>query len=71
MKKTKLYRYLGRNGILTTRVLLDGIEHIPMVELVADSGKVLSNGETTKHSIIVEESKESVWREIEDADKDN
>ena len=71
MKKTKLYRYLGRNGILTTRVLLDGIEHIPMVELIADSGMILSNGEITKYSIIIEESKESAWKEIKDADKDN
>jgi hypothetical protein len=71
MKKVKLYRYLGRNGILTTRVLLDGIDHIPMVELVADSGKILSNGESTKYSIIVEESKANAWYEIDKADKDN
>ena len=40
----KMYRYLGRNGILTTRILIDGVDHIPMVELVAEKGNILSNG---------------------------
>lgn len=65
----KMYRYLGRNGILTTRILIDGVEHIPMVELVAEKGNILSNGQTTTYSIIVEEQEVDSWREI--ADKDN
>ena len=36
MTKNKMYRYLGRNGILTTKILLDGINHIDVLELVAD-----------------------------------
>ena len=32
MTKIKMYKYLGRNGILTTRIQLDGINFIPMVE---------------------------------------
>ena len=35
MTKTTMYRYLGRNGIITTRVHLDGISFIPMVTLKA------------------------------------
>ena len=27
MKKLKLYRYVGRNGIVTTTVFLDDIKH--------------------------------------------
>lgn len=65
----KMYRYLGRNGILTTRILIDGVDHIPMVELVAEKGNILSNGQTTIYSIIVEEQEADSWREI--ADKDN
>lgn len=65
----KMYRYLGRNGILTTRILIDGVEHIPMVELVAEKGMVLSNGQITTYSIVVEEDEAESWREI--ADKDN
>ena len=65
----KMYRYLGRNGILTTRILIDGVDHIPMVELIADKGMILSNGYTTTYSIVVSENDVQSWREI--ADKDN
>ena len=54
MKKIKLYRYLGRNGILDTKVLLDGINHIDIVVLQADPGKILTNGEIFRHSVTVE-----------------
>lgn len=69
MTKKKLYRYLGRNGILTTRILIDGANYIPMVELKADQGKILTNGEKTTYLIVVEENEASQWREI--TDKDN
>ena len=69
MTKKKMYRYLGRNGILTTRILIDGVNYIPMVEIIADPGMILTDGETTTYSIIVEESEAPKWREI--ADKDN
>ena len=45
MTKTKMYRYLGRNGIITSTFLLDKAEHIEMYALKADEGKVLYNGE--------------------------
>lgn len=64
----KMYRYLGRNGILTTRILIDGVNYIPMVELIAEKGKILSNGKTTVYSVIVEENEVGLWREIEDKD---
>ena len=69
MTKKKLYRYSGRNGILTTRVLLDGINHILVYELRAEEGKILTNGEITTYGIIVEENEIKDWKEI--ADKDN
>lgn len=65
----KMYRYLGRNGILTTRILIDGAEHIPMIELIAEKGMILSNGYSTTYSIVVSEEEAQSWREI--ADKDN
>ena len=40
MRIDKKYRYLGRNGILDTKVLLDGIDHIEIVILYADEGKI-------------------------------
>ena len=65
----KMYRYLGRNGILTTRILIDGVDHISMVELTAEKGKILSNGKVTTYSVVVDEKDVQSWREI--ADKDN
>lgn len=69
MISKKMYRYLGRNGILTTRILIDGVNYIPMVELTAEKGMILSNGKTTTYSVVVEENEVDSWREI--ADKDN
>ena len=66
MTKKKLYRYLGRNGILTTRIRIDGATFIPVTELAADQGMVLTNGEKTVYSVIVEDEDINLWREIPD-----
>lgn len=66
MTKKKMYRYLGRNGILTTRIHLDGINFIEMVELTADKGKVLTNGETLAYSLVIEKEEANQWKEITD-----
>ena len=68
MTKKKMYRYLGRNGILTTYILLDGIAHIPMLELKAKEGYILTNGERKAYSVIVEEEEAILWYEIEAKD---
>lgn len=64
MTKKKLYRYLGRNGILTTYVLLDGVEHILRYRLTADEGMVLTNGEKKVHTIEIDADDISEWAEI-------
>ena len=69
MISRKMYRYLGRNGILTTHILIEGANYIPLVELVADKGKILTNGEKTVYAVVVEESDVNSWSEI--ADKTN
>ncbi len=69
MTSKKMYRYLGRNGILTTHILIEGANYIPLVELVADKGKILTNGEKTVYAVVVEESDVNSWSEI--ADKTN
>ena len=66
MIKRKMYKYLGRNGILITRIQLDGINFIPMMELIASDGKMLTNNEQIIKSITVEESEVSQWREIDE-----
>lgn len=66
MTKIKKYKYLGRNGVLVTRILIDGAKNIPMLTLNADQGKILTNGEITTYSITVEEDEVKLWREIPD-----
>jgi hypothetical protein len=44
MITSKMYRYLGRNGIITSPILVDQTSPIPMVSLVAEKGKILTNG---------------------------
>lgn len=66
MTKIKQYKYLGRNGILVTPILIDGVNNIPMLTLTADEGKILTDGETTVYSITVEADEVNLWREIPD-----
>ena len=66
MTKFKQYKYLGRNGVLVTRILIDGVNSIPMMTLKADEGKILTNGEITTYSITVELDEINLWREIPD-----
>lgn len=69
MRKIKKYKYLGRNGVLVSRIEIVGVDYIPMTEIIADEGKILTNGETTTYSITVEDAEITEWKEI--ADKDN
>ena len=66
MTKVKKYKYLGRNGVLVTRIIIDGVNYIPMMTLTADAGKILTNGETSVYSITVEADEVNLWREIQD-----
>lgn len=66
MTKTKMYRYLGRNGIITSPVLLDKVEPIVMYELRASFGKLLTNGERSLKSVLVFEDEVKDWTELDD-----
>ena len=70
MKKINRYRYLGKNGILTTSVLLEGNEPIYMYRLIADEGKILTNGETYTHEVEIFSEDLNKWTE-EDTQEDN
>ena len=65
MKQNKMYRYLGKNGIITSHVELINVDYIPMVEIIAGADYVLSNGEQVKNSVIVFPEELSQWYEIE------
>lgn len=64
MTKNKVYRYLGRNGIITTPILIEGTTPITMYRLIADSGMVLSNGKTHAQMIDVFDDEIDNWFEI-------
>ena len=68
MKKIKKYKYIGRNGIVTTSVIIDGATKIDMLYLIADEGKVLTNGEVKCHSIIIYAEDLDKWTEIQGQD---
>ncbi len=66
MVKTKMYRYLGRNGIITSPILLDSIEPIAMFSLRAAEGKVLTNGEEKVKTKLVFADELEDWSEIDE-----
>ena len=64
MTKSKIYRYLGRNGMVTTPILLEGASPIIMYRLMADEGMILSNGQTHARMIDVFDDEVENWFEI-------
>ena len=66
MIKKDLYHYSGRNGIITSLVHLDDAKYYPMYRLIADEGKVLTDGELIVKSIDIFAEDLSKWTEIED-----
>lgn len=64
MTKTKMYRYVGRNGMITSSVLLDGINHFLMYRLFASEGYMLTDGEKILASVTVFEDEINNWYEI-------
>lgn len=66
MKQVKMYRYIGLNGILTTYILLEGINHKLRYHLSADEGKLLTNGDKKVKVIEIDASDIDNWYEIND-----
>lgn len=65
MTKIKMYRYLGRNGIITSPIFLDKTEHIAMYSLKADEGKLLYNGEKYVKEVLCFAEELEEWAEVE------
>lgn len=66
MIKNVEYTYLGTNGTLTTPVHLEGIYHITKYFLMAEEGKILTNGKDKVKNILVLEDELSSWQEIDE-----
>lgn len=62
----KMYRYLGRNGNITSPILLENITPISMKRLIASQGKILTNGVKKVYSITIFEDEVENWTEIDD-----
>ena len=71
MRQQKKYRYIGRNGIITSSVLLDGINHIDMMRLEAEPGYILTNGTTRTYITTIEIEELPLWYEVVDNTKKN
>ena len=70
MIKQNIYKYFGRNGVIVSLVFLDYANRMDMYQLVADEGKILTNGERKVHNIIINKEDLKLWSEIplEEAD---
>ena len=66
MIKKDLYRYIGRNGVITSLVHLDDTKYYPMYRLIAEDGKALTNGEQIVKSIDIFAEDLGKWTEIDE-----
>lgn len=66
MTKQVFYKYLGTNGVIESPVHLEDIYYIKLVRLIADKGKILTNGDRKVYDIKVPEEEVENWHEIEE-----
>ena len=65
MKKRKLYKYIGRNGEITSPILLEDAKHIALMELQPEAGYVLTNGsEVRRYTIVIHVDDIEEWKEV-------
>lgn len=69
MTKKKLYRYLGKNGMITSLVELMNIDYIKMYRLTADAGYLLTNGEIILGAVDIYAEDLDNWHEIPNPNK--
>ena len=66
MKKQVIYKYLGTNGIIETPIHLEDIYYTRLIELRAEEGMILTNGEIKKYLIRIPEEEVYLWYEVSD-----
>lgn len=65
MTKVPMYRYLGTNGTITSKVHLEDTYYVRMVALYADPDKKLTNGIGPMVSyVLVPEDEVINWKEV-------
>lgn len=65
MTKTVIYRYLGTNGIIESPVHLEDTYYVRLYRLIAEEGKVITNGDKILRSVLIPEEELDQWYEIE------
>lgn len=69
MTKQNIYKYFGRNGVIVSLVYLDYSNKLDMYQLIADPGKVLTNGERFVQNVIINPDELDQWSEqLQEAD---
>jgi len=65
MVKTKMYQYLGTNGIITSPVYLEGIYSVKKYQLQAEENKKLTKDNVNfVKSVLVPEDELDLWKEV-------
>lgn len=67
MQTIILYKYKRRGGGVTVSPVKPSVKHTEMYRLVADEGKVLTDGETV--TTCVDTNDVDAWTEIDNAEK--
>ena len=66
MQKNKMYKYIGHNGTILSRVLIDTPNKIELIELRANEGKILTNNIKKVYCTYILPEEIDEWYEIED-----
>lgn len=64
MTKEVIYRYLGTNGILESTIHLEDVYYVRLLQLIADEGKILTDGIIKTKSARIPEDELEKWTEI-------
>lgn len=66
MKKQVIYKYLGTNGIIESPVHLEDTYYVRLLNITADEGYQLTNGNIFRKSIRIPEEELENWREVKE-----
>lgn len=64
MTKQIIYVYLGTNGTIESPVHLEDVYYTRRMRLMADAGKILTNGKLHRAIVTVPEDEVNEWKEI-------
>lgn len=71
MIKKPLYRYLGKNGLITSLVELLDVKHIAMYRLIAEPGCYLTDGDQKVYQVDIFAEDLLKWQERKNDSDDN